>query len=360
MSSLFQESGLWSIDYTYGKRRRIRLGNVTEKQARQFGDKLEQLLSANALGTPVAHEVALWLTTIDPKLHSHLVNAGLTTLRIDTLGELLSAWRSALKPKTANGSPVVAIVQNLLEYFGPHARLRSITAPPFERWLESQDYAKATISRRLRLAKQAFSFAVENRSVADNPFAKCKGNEINHDHDFDVTVKIMDALLDACPNVEFRALLCLVRFGGVRCPSEVKGMRWTQIHWHNDTFIASGPKTGSRPVPMFKELRDAMSDLWDDAGEKVEWIFPNLQSHAHTTAKFKALCKRAGITPWNRTFDNMRASCITDWMRAYHGNRTIAEIAAWAGHSPKTLMDHYEQIRHEDRMCGTAFVELDD
>ena len=37
------------------------------------------------------------------------------------------------------------------------------------------------------------------------------------------------AILEACPDQEWRTLFALVRYGGLRCPSEVLKLKWSDI-----------------------------------------------------------------------------------------------------------------------------------
>lgn len=363
MASIFHTTEGYAIDFQHnGKRPRIRLGRATERQAQEFAMRLEALLKADVLGVPPSLEVAQWLVSIDSRIHSQLVRLGLATLRLDMLADLLEAWLVSLKPKTAAASPVRAIIANLTDHFGAESRLRTFddaARRSFENYLRAKHYANATVSRRLRLAKQVFDFAMSQRSIATNPFSDVKGNgEVNHDKDFEVSEAIMARLLECCDDIEFRALLCLVRYGGVRCPSEVLPMVWSQIHWDRDRFTAMSPKTehhvdqDRRLVPLFPKLRAALTTLWEHCTPGVDLAFPNHQAaHAENTAKLTALCKRAGIEPWPRPFKNMRATCVTEWLRTHlvpNSPYSIVDIASWAGHSPETMLKHYAQVRSED------------
>lgn len=374
MASVFRTGTTFAIDFLYnGRRPRIRLGNATQRQAEEFRSKLEALLQADALGIPVSLEVATWLISLDTRIHKQLVRLGLTTLRINTLGELLAAWLSSLNPKTAAGGPVLAIIENLTTRFDKNTPLRRFsgaTCREFKHFLTTignngKPYARATVSRRLRMAKQVFAFAVRNRSITTNPFGDARGNgEVNRDKDFEVTEAIMQRILGQCANVEFRALLCLVRYGGVRCPSEVTQMTWEQVHWIRDCFTVLSPKTGRRMVPLFPKLRAEFQALWENSewenSERDVLIFPNYQiSHNQITAELRHFCVMSELKLWPRPFDNMRATCVTEWLRTYlvpNSPYSIIDVAAWAGHSPETMLKHYAQVRSEDLTSAASNV----
>lgn len=356
MSSLFTSHGKYIIDFKInGSRQRIRLGQLTANQAGEFRSKLESLIQADTLGVSVPLETSQWLVSLDARIHGILVDLGLAMKRMDTLNHLIDEWLLSLKPKTASGPPVLAFVANVQECFGEQ-RLRSMTqssARTFHEWLLAQGYSKATISRRMRSAKQLFAFGVKHRCLSDNPFTgTSKNDEVNRDKDVYVTTEAIDRLLAASDDVELSAIICLVRFGGLRCPSEVKPFQLAQVDRDNGQFTAFSPKTKEygkdrRIIPLDQRLRDALDKL-----PHVGLAFPKHQgSHSNTTAALKSLCDKVGIPLWVRPFKNMRSSCITDWIRTYwtQGSRyTVMDIAEWAGHDPKTMLKHYAQVRKED------------
>ena len=56
---------------------------------------------------------------------------------------------------------------------------------------------------------------------------------------------------------------------------------------------------------------------------------------------FKAILHRAGLVPWPKLFQNLRASCETEWLNEGHPAHVVA---AWIGHSVKVQRDSYAQI----------------
>lgn len=363
MSSLFTSNGKYVIDFKFnGSRQRIRLGQLTANQACEFRSKLESLIQADTLGVSVPLDTAQWLVSLDVRVHGILVDLGLATKRMDTLSQLIDEWLMSLKPKTANGPPVMAFVANVKACFGEQ-RLRALSqhsSKAFHEWLLSQGYSNATISRRMRSAKQLFAFGVKHRCLQDNPVSvTSKNDEVNRDKDFYVTTEMVDRLLAASDDVQLSAIISIVRFGGLRCPSEVKPFQLSQVDWDNGRLVAFSPKTKDyghdrRTVPLDQRVREALGKL-----PHVGLAFPKYQrSHSNTTAALKRLCAKAGVAWWDRPFDNMRASCITDWIRTYWtpGSRyTVMDIAEWAGHDPKTMLKHYAQVRQEDGAKQASF-----
>ena len=50
---------------------------------------------------------------------------------------------------------------------------------------------------------------------------------------------------------------------------------------------------------------------------------------------------KAGHESWPRLFQNLRASCETDWVDKYPAHA----VAKWLGHSPKVATEHYLMSR---------------
>jgi hypothetical protein len=53
--------------------------------------------------------------------------------------------------------------------------------------------------------------------------------------------------------------------------------------------------------------------------------------------RFKRILARAGLTPWPRLFQNLRASRETELMREYD----LATVCGWIGNSPEVAAKHY-------------------
>ena len=67
------------------------------------------------------------------------------------------------------------------------------------------------------------------------------------------------------------SVFALNRFGGLRCPSEVIELEWSNVNWERDRFWVRSPKTEhhegkeGRWVPIFPELRPYLHDAFDAA-----------------------------------------------------------------------------------------------
>jgi len=65
---------------------------------------------------------------------------------------------------------------------------------------------------------------------------------------------------------------------------------------------------------------------------------------------FENFIRRAGLTPWPRLFQNLRASCEMDFVQMVPGDTA----AKWMGHSTSIAGRHYLGVRdaHFDAVTG--------
>src|SRR5205814_2652396 len=136
------------------------------------------------------------------------------------------------------------------------------------------------IRRRCGIAKQFFRAAVRRRLITENPFADLKGLTVkgNRERDYFITREETAAVLDACPNAEWRLLFALSRYGGLRCPSEHLALTWADVDWERGRFRVASSKTehlesgGVRWVPLFPELRLYLAEAFDLAAEGTVYL----------------------------------------------------------------------------------------
>ena len=75
-------------------------------------------------------------------------------------------------------------------------------------------------------------------------------------------------LIEFAPDAEWRCLIALSRFGGLRVPSEALSLRWSDIDWHRHTIHVPSPKLEhlegheEREIPIFKELKPYLQECF--------------------------------------------------------------------------------------------------
>ena len=202
--------------------------------------KLLALVSAKNSGMPIDAETATWLSKIDNKLYERLASLSLVARRshqagITKLYDFVEKYISVRAELADNTIKRYRRTQQLLaEHFGIDRLINSINAGnarDYHEWLVKR-YAISTVSRQIKRAKQFFEYAVDCELLAKNPFKKIKaGPQTNSKRQVFVDKQIIDAALDACSSNEWKLIVVLARYGGLRIPSELTHLTWDCVDW---------------------------------------------------------------------------------------------------------------------------------
>jgi integrase len=158
-----------------------------------------------------------------------------------------------------------------------------------------------------------------------NPFkGVAVGKATNDDRRAFVSREVTQRFLDKCPDWQGRLVFALARYGGLRCPSKIALLKWSDIHWDAERFTVTSPKTqwcgkATRVVPIFAELRPFLDKAYfrDDADKT--WVVPMLAGNADKNlgTRFRKIIRRAGVEVWPKSFQNCRSSRKTELEQDY-------------------------------------------
>jgi integrase len=311
-------------------------------------------------------ETARWITQLDEVMKRRLAKAGLIEAAMAVrLGPFLDDYIHSRKDVKASTHLVYNHTRrNLVDFFGKNKLLREITegdADNFRIFLANhENLADNTVRRRMGIAKQYFRAAMRRKLISENPFQgqSCLVRD-NRAKNYFITVEEARAVLDACPNAQWRMLFGLCRWGGLRCPSEVLRLTWDDVDWDKRRFTVHASKTehhvdgGIRQVPMFPELVPLFHDVFDQAEPGEKHVITQYRDPSQNLrTQFKKIIKRAGLTPWPKLFQNLRSTRETELADQY----PIQVVCAWIGNSPQVAAKHYLQVREDyfDTAAGNA------
>jgi integrase len=336
-----------------GTPRHIRVGHRDKKSAHNFARRVESLLSSRLGGTEPAPAVAAWLATLPQSMRTKLAKAGLIddTGAGVTLAEHLDGYiarRTDWKPATKEGNERTRDL--LTDRFGQDVLLSDITPSQAESWRnwlkDDKGMAEATARGHVRHAKAMFGSAVKDKLVPDNAFASLPSSSIPGERGRHINDEGTIDLIAACPNLQWRTLVGLARYAGLRCPSETHGLRWQDIDWDQARMNVRSPKTErhagheQRSVPIVPELMAILQHAFDAAPDGAEEVVTlstnNLRRNLHV------IMKRAGINP-PVGFQVLRQSCETGWAQEY----PQYAVSQWMGHSIKVSEKHYLTVPDE-------------
>jgi integrase len=360
-------------------RRTVYLGKISNKDGEAVRRRIESILSAKILGSPIPQDDAVWLKKA-PRFCKKLVAVGLLApetvspqAAVPTLAEFLDRYleRHAGSRKPGTVAVWKLIINNLKELMPPDIRLDKITvghAKEFHEQLKARGMATTTIHKRIQFARQFLHDAVDWKIIDENPFCKVRTQRSTVKVNEFVPREVIERLMQKASPV-WRVILGLSRFGGLRTPSETLSIRWDDIDWEMNRMSIPEPKVehhegrGIRSCPIFPELRPILEEAFElaDEGDKYVVAAPAYRAAARTGSGWKntnlrtellRLMRRAGVSPWSRLFHSMRASRQTELQREF----PIHVVCSWLGNSPRIAQQSYLLVTEDDfaRAAGVA------
>jgi integrase len=335
------------------KRRSIRLGKVRRmKNVETICDRVEELVAARLSGKSPKPSVVEWLDEITDDLHTKLAAVGLVERRggaSDTLGNFLDQYiaiRRDVRPNTLRNMKQSR--GYLVNHFGTNRKLGNITggdADAFGHAMHAK-YAEATSARVIKHARQFFKAAVRSKLLRVNPFLEVKAGSMENDERLHfVSPQDAEKLLAAAPSLEWRVIIALARWGGLRTPSEHLALTWADVDWDRNRFLVQASKTKARWVPLFPELRPILEEAFDAAeAGSVYVVTKTRDAGSNWRTTFEKIIRRAGLLPWDRPFQNLRASRETE-LAAIH---PLHVVTKWIGNSARVAQKHYLQVTDAD------------
>lgn len=365
------------------KRQTLRLGKVNRKIAESVKLKVETLNAIEIARLPMDPETARWVATIGDELAAKLAAVGLIPERPKsvTLSGLLLRYaeekEAGNKPGTRTNHRTIS--NDLTRFFAPNTDPKSLTAADAKRFLEhlrQRDLASYTIARRIRRVRSIFAFAVKENLIPANPFGSIKTSaSLPDERKSYVPIADTERLLaEASPT--WRTIIALCRYAGLRCPSEVFRLTWSDVNLATYRMMIPNVKTAGqtgkayRVCPLFAPLRPYMEDAHELAepgtvyvisgplGERIRAKLdgPNGSNDANVRTTFLKLIKRAGLTPWPRLFHTLRASCETDLLESL----PMSAVTEWLGHSAAIALKHYTRVpKHVFEIATKGDVKSD-
>lgn len=358
-----------------GVRKGVRLGKVTAKAAEVIRAKVEAVLAATYANLSWDKETAEWVQGIDVKLYDKLAGVGILPVRekveLVTIGTFLDGFIAGRKhtlAKSTNDNHRQTR-DDLVRYFGAETALEQVTpgdADDWRIWLAmdpnsqfggrpGRGLSENSARKRCGIARQFFNAAKKKRLIEDNPFSEIQGGvtvRANRAREQYIPRETVEQVIGACDDAEFRLVLALARYGGLRCPSELS-LTWQDIDWERGRVTVRSPKTEHhagkelRVIPFFPELRPHLEAVRAaHAGSKSPYILREnyRRSDANLRTPLRRILERLGIKPWPKLFQNLRASRAIDLAQEFAPH--IA--AAWAGHSEQVAAQHYWRATQAD------------
>ena len=359
-----QKNGRKRIDFQFAdKRHYVSLGKMTMKLANEVKTKIEEVIAAKIAGHAPVTSTLEWIAQqqkqksklIEKLAELELVHRKYRPDVADTLDAFIVSYmdnRTDVKESTRLVYQKVR--RRLVEHFGKERRITDITVGEAKQWrrqLLDSGLAEGTVNRSAGTATQFFNEAVDLKAIEENPF---KGLPTvvrgNRERFYYVERHTIEKVIDACPDAEWRLLVGLARYAGLRVPSEALLLRWGDVALDGRTMTITSPKTehyegkGTRQCPVFPELSLLIEEAREVAPADSEFMIQRYRdSTQNLRTQFKRIIKKAGIEPWPKLWQNLRSTRVTELADDFPEH----VVVQWLGHSEKVAREHYLQVTDE-------------
>lgn len=342
------------------KRIIVHLGKISLKTAQSIRAHAEHLAEAKQNGTAIPPATAAWLDGLDLGLRRKLERIGLAEPKERKAAVPLAAFideylsrRVDIKDNTKEKLEIVR--DRLIEHFGTDRDMASITAgdaEDFRLYLVKVGNGENTIRRTIGRARQLFKAAIKRELIpARNPFeglpSAVRGNPARFHF---VTREETQKLIDAATDTEWKLLIALARFGGLRTPSEPLALTWDRVNWEHSRILIHCPKLerlqgkGDRWIPLFPELLPYLQQAFDEAKPGSIYVIMRYRdSRVNLRTQLGRIAVKAGIDLWEKPWQNMRASRQTELAETYPGH----VVSKWMGNSEPVANEHYLNVTDE-------------
>ena len=233
MATVVMDRGVYCIRWQENRKRKsISLPGkkFNDKTAGELCRIVEKLLyyRDNPVEVP-DKRTKTWLDSAGSVIQSKLAKAGLVQLQENhTLGELWTTFRNQkknIKDSTLDGYDYA----EHRFFFDQKTNVKQLTPENFEDWKthllteyksprNGKSLTEATIAGTITKTKAVFNWAKSKKWITETPLEGVgRGSFVNRNNDRIITMDEYRRLLDACPCDDWRAIIALVRIGGLRC-----------------------------------------------------------------------------------------------------------------------------------------------
>jgi integrase len=151
-----------------------------------------------------------------------------------------------------------------------------------------------------------------------NPFAdEASAVGANVERQVFVPAAWAEKCIKAAPCEDWRIIIAFARYAGMRS-HETRMQRWEDIDIPNARMIVRIDKTPpTRVCPIFPELMPHIRRAREYAPPGAEFVQTRYTPQSNIGTTFTKIVERAGLVPWDKLFQNMRATRETELMAVY-------------------------------------------
>lgn len=232
----------------------------------------------------------------------------------------------------------------LVDFFGESIRLDKITRANANDWrvsLAESGITESTVCAHVRNAKQFWKWAVNEGATSHNSFDRLRSTAPRKRVRFkQLNEQAVDALIDAAPSPEYRALIALCAHAGLR-RNEALALRWTDIQWERNRLHVRTHDGTETTKQRDREvlLEPKLASILLDTREAVDGpLVAPVTGDLHRS--MLKVITAAGLQAYSKPFHTLRKNRATSWRAVY----PESVVDAWMGHSLQVAREHYAAV----------------
>lgn len=352
----------WRIQFTATGLRRSLIYRGSKREAKTIAERVGDLVRYKRHGLTPSADLSAWAMRLDFAIREKLVEAGLLepSQAGATLGELVADFTDATSSLAVNTRRNHRIAFGfLLDRFGAGRSVATLSngdAEDLSRSVAEAGYEPSTVAKTVKYCRQLFKRATAKGWLSRNPFEGVRVKvSIDRAKFFFVPRSVADEILSAIADPELALIFALGRYGGFRCGSEPRALRWSWVDIEKLSLRVWQPKlTSFRVCPMFVELQPYFDRAWEAYADRSEYCCPWLRTVTDAALRNRttAVLKKIGVDPWPHLWMNLRRTRATEIVEDF-GAKAESD---WIGHGIDISMRHYQMTTQDkfDRAVGRA------
>ena len=353
-------------------------GNLTPSDAARSHEYLDRLIASQRMDTIPDTTVQKWLSDLPDKRYEKLVNVSLVKTRAkDTLGNFVENFVAQLSISINTRDNYIASKDCLIAFFGIDCKPETVgrqDAIRYKEYLKTEGrldgkggYGQNSLRKKLMHANKFFRAMQKAELIRDNPFDDVKESPADEtDRKDTITAEYCLEAMKFARNWEWRLLIALWRFAGLRRACEPLRLKWSHILWEKRLIYVYSSKTSKgRYVPIFPEVMEPLLKVRESVAPDAEWVLNRAcpkkfrlnpsrreveSKGVNLDTEFNRICKRAGLPIYPMAGNNMRASFVKDlYSGKYPELRGRVDlIGDICGHSAATALKFYKRFSTDD------------
>src|SRR6056297_661138 len=147
----------------------------------------------------------------------------------------------------------------------------------------------------------------------------------------------IEACIRKAPCEDWRIILAFARYAGMRS-HETRIQKWEDIDLPNNVLLVRSHKSPPvRRCPIFPELRPHLLRAQEMAPDGAVFVQSRYDHDANILTTLEKIITRAGLVPWEKPMQNLRATRETELLAHYPAK----DVSSWLGNSPDVANKHY-------------------